>query len=115
MDGRDIGSYVLPNAEVKIFQIASPEIRAKRRYDEDQEKGILATYEEVLEEVKKRDYIDSHRDFDPLLAAEDSISLDTSSMNIEEVVDAILKIVKEKQDWREKHVIRNTCFSGFPF
>lgn len=102
MDGRDIGSYVLPYAEVKIFQIASPEIRAKRRYDEDQEKGIPATYEEVLEEVKKRDYIDSHRDFDPLVAAEDSISLDTSSMNIEEVVDAILKIVKEKTGLERK-------------
>lgn len=96
MDGRDIGSYVLPDAEVKIFQIASAEIRAKRRYDEDQEKGIKATYEEVLEEVKKRDYIDSHRDFDPLMAAEDSINLDTSYMNIDEVVEAILKIVKEK-------------------
>lgn len=96
MDGRDIGSYVLPNAEVKIFQIASPEIRAKRRYEEDQEKGIKATYEEVLEEVKKRDYIDSHRDFDPLMAAPDSINLDTSNMNIEEVVQAILDIVKEK-------------------
>ncbi len=96
MDGRDIGSYVLPDAEVKIFQIASPEIRAKRRYEEDQEKGIKATYEEVLEEVKKRDYIDSHRDFDPLMAAPDSINLDTSNMNIEEVVEAILDIVKEK-------------------
>lgn len=96
MDGRDIGSYVLPDAEVKIFQIASPEIRAQRRYEEDQEKGIKATYEEVLEEVKKRDYIDSHRDFDPLMAAEDSINLDTSNMNIEEVVKAILDIVKEK-------------------
>lgn len=96
MDGRDIGSYVLPNAEVKIFQIASAEIRAKRRYDEDQEKGIKATYDEVLEEVKKRDYIDSHRDFDPLMAASDSINLDTSNMNIDEVVKAILDIVKEK-------------------
>ncbi len=96
MDGRDIGSYVLPDADVKIFQIASPEIRAKRRYEEDQEKGIKATYEEVLEEVKKRDYIDSHRDFDPLMAAPDSINLDTSNMNIEEVVQAILDIIKEK-------------------
>ena len=102
MDGRDIGSYVLPNAEVKIFQIASPEIRAKRRYDEEQLKGISATYDEVLEEVKKRDYIDSHRDFDPLLAAKDSISLDTSSMNVEEVVDAILDIVKEKTGLERK-------------
>ena len=96
MDGRDIGSYVLPDAEVKIFQIASAEIRAKRRYEEDQEKGIAATYEEVLAEVQKRDYIDSHRDFDPLMPAEDSINLDTSNMSISEVVNAILNIVKEK-------------------
>lgn len=96
MDGRDIGSYVLPYAAVKIFQIASAEIRAKRRYDEDLEKGIETTYEEVLEEVKKRDYIDSHRDFDPLKPAEDSINLDTSNMDIDEVVSAILEIVKDK-------------------
>lgn len=96
MDGRDIGSYVLPHAQVKIFQIASVECRAKRRYLEDQEKSIPATYEEVLEEVKKRDYIDSHRDFDPLMAAPDSISLDTSNMTVNEVVNAILDIVKEK-------------------
>ncbi len=96
MDGRDIGSYVLPDAKVKIFQIASPEIRAQRRFDENKEKGIEVSYEDVLAEVKKRDYIDSHRDFDPLMAAEDSIYLDTSNMNIDEVVTKILEIVKEK-------------------
>lgn len=96
MDGRDIGSYVLPDAKVKIFQIASPEIRAQRRFDENKEKGINVSYEDVLAEVKKRDYIDSHRDFDPLVAAKDSIALDTSNMNIEEVVSKILEIVKEK-------------------
>ena len=96
MDGRDIGSYVLPDAKVKIFQIASPEIRAQRRFDENKEKGIEVSYEDVLAEVKKRDYIDSHRDFDPLMAAEDSIYLDTSNMNIDEVVAKILEIVKEK-------------------
>ncbi len=96
MDGRDIGSYVLPDAKVKIFQIASPEIRAQRRFDENKEKGIEVTFEDVLAEVKKRDYIDSHRDFDPLIAAEDSIYLDTSNMNIDEVVTKILEIVKEK-------------------
>lgn len=96
MDGRDIGSYVLPNAKVKIFQIASPEIRAKRRFDENKEKGIDVSFEDVLTEVKQRDYIDSHRDFDPLMAAEDSIHLDTSNMNIDEVVAKILEIVKEK-------------------
>ena len=96
MDGRDIGSYVLPHAEVKIFQIASVETRAKRRFLENQEKGIPTTYEEVVADVKNRDYIDSHRDFDPLMQAEDAISLDTSDMTIEEVVDAILRIVEEK-------------------
>lgn len=96
MDGRDIGSYVLPHAEVKIFQIASVETRAKRRFLENQEKGIPTTYEEVVADVKNRDYIDSHRDFDPLMQAEDAIPLDTSDMTIEEVVDAILCIVEEK-------------------
>ena len=96
MDGRDIGSYVLPHAEVKIFQIASVETRAKRRFLENQEKGIPTTYEEVVTDVKNRDYIDSHRDFDPLMQAEDAIPLDTSDMTIEEVVDAILRIVEEK-------------------
>lgn len=96
MDGRDIGSYVLPDAEVKIFQIASVETRAQRRFIENQSKGIDTTYKEVEEEVRKRDYIDSHREFDPLVAAEDSIEIDTSFMTIQEVVDAILKVVKEK-------------------
>lgn len=103
MDGRDIGSYVLPNAQVKIFQIASVECRAKRRYKENVEKGIPTTFEEVVEEVKKRDYIDSHRDFDPLMQAEDAIPLDTSEMGIEEVVDAILTIVKEKTGIEKCH------------
>ena len=98
MDGRDIGSYVLPHAEVKIFQIASVETRAKRRFLENQEKGIPTTYEEVVADVKNRDYIDSHRDFDPLMQAEDAIPLDTSDMTIEEVVDAILRIVEEKTE-----------------
>jgi cytidylate kinase len=96
MDGRDIGSYVLPNAEVKIFQIASVETRAERRYKENVEKGIPTSLEDVIADVKKRDYIDSHRDFDPLTQAEDAVPLDTSYMTIEESVDAVLKIVKEK-------------------
>ena len=96
MDGRDIGTYVLPNAEVKIFQIASVECRAKRRYEENLSKGIPTSLEDVIEDVKKRDYIDSHRDFAPLRQAEDAIPLDTSDMSIEEVVDAILKIIEEK-------------------
>ena len=96
MDGRDIGSYVLPNAQVKIFQIASVETRAKRRYDENLSKGINTSLEEVEANVRQRDYIDSHRDFDPLMKDKDAVELDTSFMSIDEVVEAILKIVKEK-------------------
>lgn len=96
MDGRDIGTYVLPHAEVKIFQIASVETRAKRRYDENVSKGIPTSLQDVIDDLKKRDYIDSHRDFAPLRPAEDSIQLDTSDMTIEEVVTAILKVIEEK-------------------
>ena len=96
MDGRDIGTYVLPKAEVKIFQIASVETRAQRRFKENQEKGIPCTIDDIREDVKKRDYIDSHRAFAPLKPAEDSISIDTSDMSIEEVVNAILDIINKK-------------------
>ena len=96
MDGRDIGTYVLPNAEVKIYQIASAETRAIRRYKENQEKGIACTLDDIREDVKKRDYIDSHRAFAPLKPAEDAIPLDTSDMSIEEVVNAIIKIIDDK-------------------
>lgn len=96
MDGRDIGTYVLPNAEVKIYQIASVDTRAKRRYDENISKGIPCTYEEIQEDVRKRDYIDSHRSFAPLKPAEDAIELDTSDLSIDEVVQAIIKIIDEK-------------------
>lgn len=96
MDGRDIGTYVLPNADVKIFQIASVETRAMRRYKENMEKNIPCTYEDIVNDVKKRDHIDSNRAFAPLKAAEDSVLLDTSDMNIEEVVNAILKIINDK-------------------
>ena len=96
MDGRDIGSYVLPHAAVKVYQIASVETRAERRYKEDLEKGIAVTLEEVIAEVRKRDHIDSTRAFDPLVQAEDAVPLDTSYMTIEESVDAVLKIVEEK-------------------
>ena len=96
MDGRDIGSFVLPNADVKIFQIANVETRAKRRYLENIEKKIDCSYESVLSELKKRDYIDSHRDFAPLKKADDAIELDTSNMTIEEVVNEVLKIINKK-------------------
>ena len=96
MDGRDIGSYVLPDAQVKVFQVASVETRAKRRYDENLAKGIQTSLEEVAENVRQRDYIDSHRDFDPLVKDKDAIELDTSNLNIEESAAAVLEIVAKK-------------------
>lgn len=96
MDGRDIGSYVLPHADVKIFQVASVETRAVRRYKENLEKGINCSIEKIEENLRKRDYIDSHREFAPLKKAEDSFVLDTSNMTIDEAVNAIIKIVKNK-------------------
>jgi cytidylate kinase len=96
MDGRDIGTYVLPDADVKIFQIASVETRAVRRYDENIAKGIECTLEEIENDVRKRDYIDSHRDFAPLRCAADAITLDTSFMTVQEVVDAIIDIINKK-------------------
>jgi len=98
MDGRDIGTYVLPNADVKIYQIASVETRAIRRYDENVSKGISCTLEEIEEDVRRRDYIDSHRDFAPLRCAPDATTLDTSFMSIEEVVNAIIEIIEKKKE-----------------
>ncbi|MDR1697603.1 MAG: (d)CMP kinase [Erysipelotrichaceae bacterium] len=96
MDGRDIGTYVLPNANVKIFMIASVETRAVRRYEENLSKGINLSLEDVIEEVRKRDYIDSHRDFAPLKMANDAVIIDTSFMSIVEVVARVLEIIGEK-------------------
>ena len=96
MDGRDIGSYVLPDAHVKVVQVASVETRAKRRYDENLANGIQTSLEEVAENVRQRDYIDSHRDFDPLVKDKDAIELDTSNLNIEESAAAVLGIVAKK-------------------
>lgn len=96
MDGRDIGTYVLPDADVKIFQVASVEERAQRRYLENVEKGMDTSYEEVLENLKNRDRIDSSRAFAPLKPANDSILLDTSEMSIDEVTQAVLNIIKDR-------------------
>ena len=96
MDGRDIGTYVLPNADVKIFQVASVKTRAERRYLENLQRGINLTKEEIEKDLERRDYIDSHREFAPLRKADDAISLDTSSLTIEESIDAIIKIILEK-------------------
>lgn len=94
MDGRDIGTVVFPNAELKIFVTASPEVRAQRRYDELMEKGMEADYNEILENVKQRDYIDSHRDVSPLRKADDAIELDNSNINIEEQKQWLIKQYK---------------------
>lgn len=96
MDGRDIGTYVLPDANIKIYQIASVETRAVRRYEENLAKGIACTLESVEEDLRHRDYIDSHRDFAPLKPAPDSILIDTSFMTVQEVVERILEIVEKK-------------------
>ncbi len=94
MDGRDIGTVVLPNATVKIFLTADPEDRAKRRYDEMIEKGMTANYEEVLEDIKKRDYNDSHRAVAPLKPAEDSIIVNTTGNTLEQSVEQLANIIK---------------------
>ena len=96
MDGRDIGTVVLPKATVKIFLTASPEVRAKRRCDELIAKGQKAKYETILKEVVQRDYQDTHRAIAPLKLARDSIKVDTSDMDIDQVVAHIRAIVAEK-------------------
>lgn len=96
MDGRDIGTVVLPGAEVKIFLTASPEARAVRRFRELQEKGATDTYEEVLADLAERDYNDSHRAVAPLKPAEDSVLVDTSALTLSESVEKVIEVIKEK-------------------
>ena len=96
MDGRDIGTVVLPNAEVKIYLTASSAVRAKRRYDELRAKGMECDLTQLQKEIEERDYRDMNRGVSPLRQAEDAVLLDTSDMNIEEVVAAMKKIVTEK-------------------
>ena len=96
MDGRDIGTVVLPDAQVKIFLTASAEERANRRFKELQEKGDPSTYEQVLEDIKQRDYNDMHRDIAPLKKADDAIKVDSTRMTLDEVIDEIVRIIKEK-------------------
>ena len=95
MDGRDIATVVLPNADVKIFLFASPECRAERRYKELVEKGENVKYEDVLADVNQRDYQDSHREIAPLKPSEDSIMLDTSKLNLDESIQLVIKTIKE--------------------
>ncbi len=96
MDGRDIGTVVLPNADLKIFLTATAEVRAKRRYEEIISKGIDASYDVVLEEIIARDYKDSHRDIAPLKKADDAIEIDTTNLNMDEVVDKVINLINEE-------------------
>lgn len=95
MDGRDIGTAVLPNAEVKIFLIASVEERARRRYEENFAKGMAPNLEVIKKEIEQRDYLDSTRINSPLIQAEDAILLDTTGLSIEEVVKKIVSLAKK--------------------
>ncbi|MDS9470807.1 (d)CMP kinase [Sporosarcina pasteurii] len=96
MDGRDIGTHVLPNAELKVFMTASVEERALRRYEENKKRGIHSSLEALQEEIRKRDEADSNREVSPLKRADDAILLDTTSMNIEEVAREISRLAKER-------------------
>jgi cytidylate kinase len=95
MDGRDIGTHVIPDAEVKIFMIASVEERAERRHKENLEKGFPSDLSELKEEIRKRDEIDSQREVAPLVKAEDAVEIDTTSLTIDEVVERILSVVSK--------------------
>ena len=96
MDGRDIGTVVLPNAKVKIFLTASPEARAERRYKELMEKGMEASYEDVLADMIKRDYDDSHRAIAPLKQADDAVLCDTSALTLEESIELLTKTITDR-------------------
>ena len=97
MDGRDIGTVVLPDAELKIFLTAKPEIRAERRVKQLAEKGVTETFEDVLADVMQRDYNDSHREFRPLKLADDGILMDNTEFPLEETVEKIICLVKERK------------------
>ena len=95
MDGRDIGTTVFPDAELKIFVTASPNVRAQRRYDELQAKGMPADFDDILKNVEERDYIDSHREVSPLRKASDAIELDNSNMTIAEQKSSLMQKYRE--------------------
>ena len=96
MDGRDIGTVVLKDADLKVYQVASSDARALRRYKENMQKGIACSLEEIKKDIERRDYIDSHRENSPLRMASDAILLDTSDMTIEEEIEAIVSLFYEK-------------------
>jgi cytidylate kinase len=101
MDGRDIGTVVFPDAELKVFMTASPDIRASRRYKELLERGEKVTYKEVLRNVRDRDYIDTHREFSPLSKADDAIEFDNGDMGLQEQFERIynysLRVIEKQK------------------
>lgn len=97
MDGRDIGTVVLPNANLKVFLTASVETRAKRRYDEMVEKGVTCSLKEIEKDIEERDYRDTHREIAPLKMADDAYEVDSSNMSIDDVVNTICLLMKEKR------------------
>ncbi len=96
MDGRDIGTCVLPDAQAKIYLTASSSVRAKRRYEELKEKGVMCNLEEIEQDIIERDYRDMHREHSPLKQAEDAALVDSSDMTIEQVIDAIIAVARRK-------------------
>lgn len=96
MEGRDIGTAVIPDAEVKIFMTADSAIRARRRYNQLHEQGKPANLEEIKEDIEKRDYQDSHREINPLKQADDAVFMDTSDMSIDENIDAVCEVIANK-------------------
>ena len=97
MEGRDIGTVVFPNADVKVFLDCSVEERARRRYNQDLEKGIKTTYEEVLESIKERHRLETEREIAPLVQAPDAVYIDSTNMTIDEEAEAVIKIIEEKR------------------
>ena len=98
MEGRDIGTVVFPNADVKIFLDCSVEERARRRYNQDIEKGIKTTYEEVLESIKERHKLETEREIAPLVQAEDATYIDSTHMTIEEEANEVIKVIEERKN-----------------
>ena len=96
MDGRDIGTVVLPDADLKIFLTATPEDRAKRRYQQFLESGTVVDFDRLLEEIKQRDYNDSHREIAPLRQAEDALLIDTTGNTLAESIDLLGKIIRNR-------------------